>query len=613
MFGNFIYVIVVLLIWATYQPPREPELNPVEIIGLFVWLAILFAVLTRLQFKVVARRIGGGTAAGADNAFHAALTRQSIMAVGLFAIDIYGLNLPSLLHGLPLFQVVPTLEAVVMLAVFLGYLSLVWAIGFDAYRRITPDPVSRSTYVGDQLAMTFPIMAPWLAFSFASDLINALPLPRVKAWLATPAGEISYFLFFLIVLAIVGPALIQKMWRCRPIEDGPLRRRIEALCRQAGVGYRDIVYWPIMGGRMITAGITGLVARFRYILVTPALMRHLQPEEIDAVIAHELGHVQKRHLLLYLVFLAGYMVVTFAVFDLVLYAGIYTVTFQQIPALTGISETTVFSVMLGVVLIALFVFYFRFVFGFFMRNFERQADAHVFAFFGSAADLIRTFHKISLFSGQAADKPNWHHFSISQRIGFLQRCEADRRWIGLQDRKIRRALAIFAAGLALVAGLGYQLKFGEAGRRINRHFSETILLRMIDRRPHDPFLLGALGDLHYSRNDLAVARQSYEQALALDPANTNVLNNLAWLYATSTDARLRNPARALDLAMAAARLRPESHVLDTLAESYFANGRYEEALAAARRALGAGGGDRAYLEGQITRFEEAVRANRSDR
>jgi Zn-dependent protease with chaperone function len=607
MFGNLLYFIVVLLIWSTYQPPLEPQFHPLEILGLFVGLAIVFVVLTRWQFRVVGRRIGRNGAVRLDHAFHGALTRQCIMAVGLFAIDIYGLHLPGLLDGFAVFQVLPTLEAFVMLAVFVAYLTIVWAIGFDVYRRIYPDAISRRVYLRSQIDMSLPIMAPWAVFSLVSDLINALPLPRLKAWLASPAGEIIYFAGFLTVLAVLGPVLVQKMWRCRPVEGGPLRRRIENLCRSAGVGYRDILYWPIMGGRMITAGITGLAARFRYILVTPALMAHLQTEEIEAVIAHELGHVQKYHLHLYLVLFAGYMVITFAGFDLLLYLGLYTSSLQDMPAVGGLSETTVLSAMFALAVIGLFVIYFRFVFGFFMRNFERQADAYVFHFFNSAEALIRTFHKIALLNGQSMDRPNWHHFSISQRIGFLQRCQTDRGLIHSHDRKIRRSLGIFAAGLALVAVMGYQLKFGETGRHINRHFSETMLQRLSERRPHDPFLLGALGDLRYSCRDLAGAQQAYEQALMLDQNHPSVLNNLAWLYATSPDPGLRNPVRALELALAAARLRPESHVLDTLAESYFVNGRYPEALAAARWALATGDGDPVYLQQQIARFEAAAR------
>jgi hypothetical protein len=45
-------------------------------------------------------------------------------------------------------------------------------------------------------------------------------------------------------------------------------------------------------------------------------------------------------------------------------------------------------------------------------------------------------------------------------------------------------------------------------------------------------------------------------------------------------------------------------VLDTLAESFFVNGMYEEAIAAATRALEAAGPNRAYYEDQLKRFRE---------
>ena len=45
---------------------------------------------------------------------------------------------------------------------------------------------------------------------------------------------------------------------------------------------------------MITAAVMGLIKKFRYILVTQGLLQMLEPEEIDAVIAHEIGHVKKK-------------------------------------------------------------------------------------------------------------------------------------------------------------------------------------------------------------------------------------------------------------------------------------------------------------------------------
>ena len=368
------------------------------------------------------------------------------------------------------------------------------------------------------------------------------------------------------------------------------------------MSYRDIMKWPIFGGRMITAGVMGLAARFRYILVTDALLRYLTPEEIDAVIAHEIGHVKRRHLLFYLLFFAGYMVISYATFDLMIFLVIYFEPLYAVLGRGGIDQTTVASGIFSLMIIAMFLLYFRYVFGYFMRNFERQADAYVYRLMESARSLISTFEKIAMASGHPPDRPNWHHFSIVERVSFLRKCEEDRHWIRRHDRKVARSMGLFLGVLFLIAGIGYQLNFGETGRQLNRQFLKTIVEREVAKHPEDPRLLATLGDLIYNSGDLEEAVRTYEQALRFDAGNPHVLNNLAWLYATSGDQSLNDPRRALALAQAAARLEPSPHILDTLAESYYVNGMLTEALAAARMALEAATTNRPYYEGQITRF-----------
>jgi hypothetical protein len=65
-----------------------------------------------------------------------------------------------------------------------------------------------------------------------------------------------------------------------------------------------------------------------------------------------------------------------------------------------------------------------------------------------------------------------------------------------------------------------------------------------------------------------------------------LLNNLAWILATSSDPALRDPDRAVDLAEeAAASGEPEAGILDTLSVAYAAAARPADARAAALRAL----------------------------
>jgi Zn-dependent protease with chaperone function len=606
MFGNFIYFIVVLLLYTTYPPGETPRFPPLETFVLWVLLYLTYGSFCRLQFLRLESRVRRDGFSRLDHDFSRIQTRMSVTAILLFAVDLYGLQLVEYTLDNPLLNAVPTLRALLFLGMFLLYLMIMWGSAHRAYVRLYGSGISRWNYVLSNAAFSVPVLLPWLVLSGVADLIGALPLPGLKEFLATAAGQTLYFLCFLVLVALLGPLLIQRFWRCRPLEPGFFRSRIERLCRQARLGYADILYWPIFEGRMITAGVMGLVRRFRYILVTDALLETLRPEEVDAVIAHEIGHVKRYHLLFYLFFFVGYLILSYATFDLILYAILYSEPAYGLLIPGDISQTAVVSGLFTLVSVTLFLIYFRFVFGFFMRNFERQADVYVYEFFDSAAPLISTFEKIVLTSGQSAEKPNWHHFSIAERIDYLLRCEGDRKWIDRQNRKIRRSVVVYAVGIAMLAGGGYAINFGETGERLSASFLERMLEREIDRNPGDPELYRMLGDLHYDRGRYKEAMRAYERSVALDPDSPSAVNNLAWLLTGADAPRLRDPERALALARRAAAQSDAAHVLDTLAEAYFVNGMYEAALETGRRALDRAGGDRSHFRAQLRKFQAAV-------
>ena len=606
MFGNFIFFIVALLVYATYQPSEQTNFSTLATLIYFVSAILIFFLFSRRQFT----RIAGLSATHdhdlLDQQFSSAMTRQSILAIALFAVDIYGLNVSSLLTGIWLFETIPTIEALVFMGLFVGYLSIVWSNAHEAYRRIYGADLSRKAYVASNIAFSVPVLLPWLLLSGIADLILALPFDLPRRALTSPEGETAYFLVFLFAVAVLGPVIIQKLWRCRPLEAGYFRRRIEALCQRADLKYADILYWPIFGGRMITAGVMGLIAPFRYILVTDALLRILSPEEVDAVIAHEVGHVKKRHLLFYLFFFIGYMIIAYATFDLIVYLIIFSEPVYRFVFMTGISRTTVTTGLLSLAIIFNFLIYFRFIFGYFMRNFERQADAFVYNLFENAAALISTFKKIAAVSGNSADKPNWHHFSIRQRVDFLNRCETDRSWIRHHDRKVRVSITIYVAAMLVVGGVGYQLNFGQTGKRLSEKFFETAILNEISHTGEgNAGLYGMLGDLYLARSDFEKAVHAYRAALDRDPGSAIVLNNFAWLLATCEDPAYRDPGLALALAQRAADIEQSPHILDTLAESLFINGRITEAIGAATDALEKATSNRAYYNGQLEKFQAA--------
>ena len=609
MFGNFLYFIIVLLIYLTYQPSEETNFNGIESFTLFIGLIVFFFYFTLFLFRRLEKRIATSEFSRLDHQFHSILMRQSIMAILIFAIDIYGLSLSSFLIDFPIFNTFPTLEALLFLSLFVFYLAIVWACAHGAYKKLYRSDISKKSYVLSNITFSIPILLPWVFLSGVADLIRTLPFQWPGRFLDTTEGEVTYFLLFLFVVAVIGPAMIQKFWRCKPLEAGDHRKRIEKLCQKADLAYADILYWPIFGGKMITAGVMGLLRKFRYILVTPSLLRLLEPEEIDAVIAHEIGHVKRKHLLFYLLFFVGYMLLSYVTFDIILFGIIYAEPVYWLINKTGFDQTTIFSALFSLIIIFIFLIYFRFIFGFYMRNFERQADIYVYALFDSAKPLISTLEKIVTTSGQSADRPNWHHFSIKERIDYLQKCESNSRWIGRHNRKVNKSIGIYLAGLLLIGIIGYQLNLGAIGEKLNQGFLEKVIVRELQKSPDSANLYRVLGDLYYNRKNYEGVIDAYEKALEIRLDDSHVLNNLAWFYATCEIESLRDPGRALQLSKLAVSIEQSSHIYDTLAESYFANGMFREAIESGEQALKLSKDNRSYYKAQLKKFREAASSN----
>ncbi|MDA8403648.1 MAG: M48 family metallopeptidase, partial [Desulfobacteraceae bacterium] len=415
MFGNFLYYIVALLIYSTYQPPAKPEFSGIQSALLLVILSTLFFVITWWRFKRFEHRIALYAPSRQDDLFQSIATRQSMLAIIIYAIDIHLLQISIFFSQFQIIKIIPTLEALIFLALFIFYLSMIWVCGYPAFTKIYRNSVSMKSYVVSNISFAVPVVAPWLLLSITSDMLQILPFEAPRRFLMSNEGQIAYFMFFLIAIAVPGPFLIQKFWGCRPLRQGMIRSRIEAICAAAGMKYKDILLWPLFDGRMITAGVMGLVRQFRYILVTPALLRHLGQDELDAVIAHEIGHIKKNHLFFYLLFFSGYLVMSFTVMDLTVYAIIYAKAVWGDSFGSGPEYATATSMVFSLMMIGLFLGYFRYLFGYFMRNFERQADLFAYSMLNSAQPLISTFEKITQTSGQSPDRPNWHHFSITER------------------------------------------------------------------------------------------------------------------------------------------------------------------------------------------------------
>ena len=114
------------------------------------------------------------------------------------------------------------------------------------------------------------------------------------------------------------------------------------------------------------------------------------------------------------------------------------------------------------------------------------------------------------------------------------------------------------------------------------HWQKTVSIQPNDAEAHT-----TLGDALLRKGEIGQAIAHYQAALEFAPQSISTLNNLAWALSTCPDASLRNGAKAIELAEKADQLSGGKNpiFIRTLAAAYAENGRFNDAIETAQRAL----------------------------
>lgn len=109
----------------------------------------------------------------------------------------------------------------------------------------------------------------------------------------------------------------------------------------------------------------------------------------------------------------------------------------------------------------------------------------------------------------------------------------------------------------------------------------------LEKKPESTDFLRTLADMELMFGHWEKAAEVYERILKLNPTDSGVLNNYAWLLATCPDDKLRDGKRALEMAVSACEITfyAEAHILSTLASAHAELGDFEKAREWARKAV----------------------------
>lgn len=136
----------------------------------------------------------------------------------------------------------------------------------------------------------------------ALGAVLGIPLVFFVLWLMQKMGSLWWlyvwatWVGFNLLLATLYPTLIAPLFnRFSPLEDEALRGRIEALLAKCGFRARGL--FVMDNSKRSSHGnayFTGF-GRAKRIVLFDTLLSRLDPPEIEAVLAHELGHFSRRH------------------------------------------------------------------------------------------------------------------------------------------------------------------------------------------------------------------------------------------------------------------------------------------------------------------------------
>jgi STE24 endopeptidase len=229
----------------------------------------------------------------------------------------------------------------------------------------------------------------WIADLFKSSLVGALigiPIAALILWLMGAAGNRwwlwawAVWIGFNLLLLMVYPTFIAPLFnKFKPLDDEVLKRRVTALMQRCGFAAKGLF---VMDGSKRSAHANAYFTGFgaaKRVVFYDTLLAKLSPGEVDAVLAHELGHFKHRHIIKRIVSMFALSLAGFALLGWVSTQGwFYTGLGTHPSLLTGVPNDAL-ALLLFMLVIPVFGVFVSPLFAQISRKHEFEADSYAVA------------------------------------------------------------------------------------------------------------------------------------------------------------------------------------------------------------------------------------------
>ena len=232
--------------------------------------------------------------------------------------------------------------------------------------------------------MTLKLWLIDLVKSTLVGLLIGLPIVALMLWLMASAGS-SWWLWawgawmvFNLLILVLYPTVIAPLFnKFQPLEDEAIKTRVSALMQRCGFAAKGLF---VMDGSKRSAHANAYFTGFgasKRVVFYDTLLKQLNAGEVDAVLAHELGHFKHKHIIkriasMFAMSLAGFALLGWLSSQLWFYTGL-----GVRPSMTGANDAM--ALLLFLLVVPLFSFFVSPLFALFSRKHEFEADAYAIA------------------------------------------------------------------------------------------------------------------------------------------------------------------------------------------------------------------------------------------
>ena len=248
----------------------------------------------------------------------------------------------------------------------------------------------------------------WLADAVKGLLVGAaigLPVAALVLWIMAATGPLwwlwawCFWMGFNLLLMVVYPTVIAPLFnKFEPLEDESLKARVTALMQRCGFAAKGLF---VMDGSRRSAHANAYFTGFgaaKRVVFYDTLLRQLTPGEVEAVLAHELGHFKHRHIVqrivaMFAMSLAGFALLGWLSGQVWFYAGLGVRPNISLDPATAAAPNDALALLLFMLAVPVFTFFISPLFSQLSRRHEFQADAYAMAQ-ASGADLSSALLKL---------------------------------------------------------------------------------------------------------------------------------------------------------------------------------------------------------------------------